>query len=204
MSSDSYKWLNDKIDRLEMEKFKLEQQIRQFDKVKSEYESAIRGLEAELDDLNNEVEIAQDLNTNLKRICRERANADRGLKPKKQHNGYVALATSSYLERYRTSDREMKEFLAYRTVIQTPYSVKFTMKSVEDMLYDDGYICFKRFFGDGWSSIQMGTNANSRSQKLENQEKNFIFRWNLKASLQKTYWEIDVCHTKPLTVPLGE
>ena len=136
MSSDSYKWLNDKIDRLEMEKFKLEQQIRQFDKVKSEYESAIRGLEAELDDLNNEVEIAQDLNTNLKRICRERANADRGLKPKKQHNGYVALATSSYLERYRTSDREMKEFLAYRTVIQTPYSVKFTMKSVEDMLYE--------------------------------------------------------------------
>ena len=173
MSSDSYKWLNDKIDRLEMEKFKLEQQIRQFDKVKSEYESAIRGLEAELDDLNNEVEIAQDLNTNLKRICRER-------------------------------DREMKEFLAYRTVIQTPYSVKFTMKSVEDMLYDDGYICFKRFFGGGWSNILMGTNANSRSLKLENQEKNFIFRWNLKASLQKTYWEIEVCHTKPLTVPLGE
>ena len=50
----------------------------------------------------------------------------------------------------------------------------------------------------------MGTNANSRSLKLENQEKNFIFRWNLKASLQKTYWEIEVCHTKPLTVPLGE
>lgn len=196
--------LLDEIDLLKKEKFKLEQQIRQFDKVKLAYESEIRGLEAELDDLNNEVEIAQDLNTNLKRICRERANADRGLKPKKQHNGYVALATSSYLERYRTSDREMKEFLAFRTVIQTPYSVKFTMKSVEDMLYDDGYICFKRFFGDGWSSIPMGTNANSKSQKLENQEKNYIFRWNLKASLQKTFWEIEVCHTKPLTVPLGE
>lgn len=197
-------WMNERINKLEAEKFALEQQIKKFDEERSAYESEIRGLEVELDELINEVEIAQNLNTNLKRICRERANADRGLKPKKQHNGYVALATSSYLERYRTSDREMKEFLAYRTVIQTPYSVKFTMKSVEDMLYDDGYICFKRFFGGGWSNILMGTNANSRSQKLENQEKNFIFRWNLKASLQKTYWEIEVCHTKPLTVPLGE
>lgn len=31
------------------------------------------------------------LNENLLRISRERANADRGLKPKKEHTGYVVM-----------------------------------------------------------------------------------------------------------------
>lgn len=199
MSSDnSYKWLNDRIDRLEMEKFKLEEQIRRFDKERDDYEKRINDLINETSDLEIKVIKAEKLNYSLKRICRERANADRGLKPKKEHDGFVVLSTASYFERYQSSvDRQTKEFLAYRTVIQTPYSVFFSMQTVLDIIIGDGYNCFHCLGDYKYHYVHFGANCNADSQKSEYKDCNYLFRWNLRGVSQKKYWEIEVCHTKP-------
>lgn len=51
----------------------------------------IADLEAALAAEQEESALQRGLNANLLRIARERANADRRLKPKKQHTGYVVI-----------------------------------------------------------------------------------------------------------------
>lgn len=53
------------------------------------FESDLKGARIEINRLNN-------LNANLNRIMRERANAKRGLKPKKEHNGYLVIDSQQY------------------------------------------------------------------------------------------------------------
>ena len=47
--------------------------------------------------------LQRELNANLLRITKERANAERGLKPKKEHNGYVVLTSVEKESRYKDS-----------------------------------------------------------------------------------------------------
>ena len=195
--------LSDQVDKLEKENYSLKAQIEHFESERLQYEEKIAGLNAKIENLEIDIKEAEELNYNLKRICRERANADRGLKPKKQHNGFVVLSTASYFERYHLSDdRETKEFLAYRTVIQTPCTANFPLKSVLVILKEDDYVRFLRL-GFDWNAC-FGDNDNAESQKVNYRNGNYAFRWNLKVSLQKKYWEIEVCHTKPLPGPILE
>ena len=53
----------------------------------------VETLEQELAEAQKEVEYQRGLNANLLRISRERANADRKLKPKKEHTGYFVVST---------------------------------------------------------------------------------------------------------------
>lgn len=66
------------------------------------------------------------LNQNFKRISRERANADRGIKPKKERSGYVVLSSRQKKYRYKKNRDAMVEVYLWETVIQTPYIVSFT------------------------------------------------------------------------------
>ena len=50
-------------------------------------------MEGELEEERRESAYQRGLNKNLLRIARERANADRKLKPKKEHTGYVVVAS---------------------------------------------------------------------------------------------------------------
>ena len=62
------------------------------------------------------------LNENLLRISRERANADRKLKPKKGHTGYCVVLSVEKEHRYGTG-KYMRRVLLWETVIQSPYGV---------------------------------------------------------------------------------
>lgn len=66
------------------------------------------------------------LNQNFKRISRERANADRGIKPKKERSGYVVLSSRQKKYRYKKNRDGMVEVYLWETVIQTHYVVSFT------------------------------------------------------------------------------
>lgn len=92
-----------------------------------------------LDDLNEELEKAQDegmylagLNENLLRIARERANADRKLKPKKEHTGYVVLSSTEKEYRYKIDRRNWKTVVLWETVLQSPYSIDFTEEQARE------------------------------------------------------------------------
>lgn len=60
-------------------------------------------LEKKLAAEQQESALQRELNANLLRITKERANAERGLKPKKEHNGYVVLTSVEKESRYKDS-----------------------------------------------------------------------------------------------------
>jgi len=77
------------------------------------------------------------LNSNLIRIARERANADRGIPGKKNHPGYLVLSSAEYRE--RVYDKNMHDALtnAWRTSLQTPYDASIEYDAVRAQIQAD-------------------------------------------------------------------
>ena len=66
-----------------------------------QYEEVIEKWRAALNKVQTDLASQKGLNENLLRIARERANADRKLKPKKEHSGYVVVVSSEKIYRYK-------------------------------------------------------------------------------------------------------
>lgn len=73
----------------------IEEATKQVDEtIKQTKENAdhlIEEIQTELDAKIEECENLEELNKNLLRISKERSNAERGLRPKKQHTGYAVV-----------------------------------------------------------------------------------------------------------------
>ena len=67
--------------------------------IQSEAQSRITDAEKKI----AESALQRELNANLLRITKERANAERDLKPKKEHTGYVVLTSAEKESRYKDS-----------------------------------------------------------------------------------------------------
>ena len=114
-----YETLLDQRNRAKREKEETERAAaREISRVKQEAaheaDRAAQRVQAQIDDLLQQVErktaeIADQraLNANLLRISRERANADRGLRPKKIHTGYVVVMSSEKEIRYKTGRNKL-------------------------------------------------------------------------------------------------
>ena len=195
-----------------------ERRVRAAEVRREDEESMVAGLEAELDRQRN-------LNINLKRIARERANAMRGLKPKKGHSGYVVLSSEQYRQRYRMehdydewrsehprasrkSFRAYEDFTAdaWRTVLQTPYDASIPINQVRwDVMLE---IAEMGFFSDiGIEAVQdEERNGEYFSHELEGmdgamREACCLYRWSFKADYRTGLWEMVLYHTKSIRVP---
>lgn len=139
-------------------------------------------------------EQAEKLNVNLKRICKENANAKRGLKPKKEHSGFVVTATSEIFERVKVK-KGMKEYRAYKSVVETPYSELMPLTDeLKEGAWKEG---LKAFFNISWKD----TNNNNYLEaiKEDRKAKNFVYRQNWRTN-KKGLWEIECYHTKPMNL----
>lgn len=86
----------------------------------------VDAVQKDLEEACRKIEYLNGLNKNLLRIARERSNADRKLRPKKTHTGYVVLASSEKEYRYKTMRKETAVAGLWETALQSPYSVDFT------------------------------------------------------------------------------
>ena len=143
-------------------------------------------MQAQIDDLLQQVErktaeIADQraLNANLLRISRERANADRGLRPKKIHTGYVVVMSSEKEIRYKTGRNKLLTAKVWETVLQSPYSVDFTESSYENLIETEK-----------WKEIKSTHNT--------------LFSRQFRANYRAGYWEYIIQHTKPLGIVPAE
>lgn len=151
-----------------------------------------------------ELERQRFLNGNLKRIARERANQDRGLKPKKEHPGYLVLRSDQWTERY-IEDGERKEAAAWKSILQTPYNASLPLNQVKDDIYNDLYhgiltkIGFKSICG---GEEDMGYRIfTGKDESGQEREVNGLYRWKYRANYKAGLWELELYHTKSLRVP---
>lgn len=179
---------------------------RRVSAAETEADQRVQALEQELAKAQKEAEYQRGLNANLLRISKERANADRKLKPKKDHTGYVVVVTEDKEYRYRVRRRWEKVKLK-ETVLQSHYSVDFTEKEartqIERELFPEN---------EQWPIGRIGINGRyngSYEEMIEDTslDEDFLKRnillagqQRLRANFRTGYWELVFMHTKPLGV----
>ena len=143
------------------------------------------------------------LNQDFKRIARERANADRGIKPKKERSGYVVLSSRQKKYKYKENRHDMAEVYLWETVIQTPYVVGFTAEQAMTETQE----LFARDEQGHWLIGRLGIDG-EYGGKYEDmlddprcaawKDYNIIVEKIFNANVKVGYWEIIITHTKPL------
>lgn len=213
-----YEMLLNQRDRAKREKEEAERAAaREISRVKQEAaheaDRAVQRAQAQIDDLflqqveRKTAEIADQraLNANLLRISRERANADRGLRPKKVHTGYVVVMSSEKEIRYKTGRNKLLTAKVWETVLQSPYSVDFTESQARQLIEEDLLARKNGLLAD--VGITMICSGSSYENLIETENwkeikaaHNTLFSRQLRANYRVGYWEYIIQHTKPLGI----
>lgn len=156
--------------------------------------------ETEKNGLFEALKMQKDLNANLKRIAKERANARRGLTPKKNHSGYVVLFSSQYRERYHNDNGKKCVANTWKSVLQTPYDATLPLENIKEDVWDE--LMHQILYPMGFRKVQdVDKNGEYRSWYADEEELCGLYRWDYKANYKTGLWEITLYHTKSLSVP---
>lgn len=142
---------------------------------------------------------------NVYRIMRERANAARGIVPKKQHDGYLVLSSRQWKERYSaiiSGKKTQCSASIWKSVLETPYDVALEADQIRKQIENDlkliindiGCHCMVPEVDNGKYKTSMEKIENSR-------EKNVLYKWDLVANFKSSLWLLEIYTTKGLTVP---
>lgn len=148
------------------------------------------------------------LNANLLRVSRERANADRNLKPKKERCGYVVVNSEEKETGFRAGSKRLHKVMLWETTIQTPYSVQMAEAVVRKQIEEDLFPAGKKAMIVGRIGITGKFNGSYEKfleGKTQNPEDPFYNgnvvisrQQRLKRRFRLEYWEVAIVHTKPL------
>lgn len=145
---------------------------------------------------NVKQEQAERLNINLKRICKENANAKRGIKPKKERSGFIVTATAEIFERVKVK-KNMKEHRAYKSIVETPYNELMPLTDeLKEGAWDDG---LNELFDSSWKDTDSPDYLSAIDD--ERKDKNFIYKQNWRTN-KNGFWEIECYHTKPMNLSM--
>lgn len=183
--------------------------------IKTEVTEEVAAIQDELERVQHEAEYQHQLNEDLLRISRERSNADRKLRPKKEHTGYVVLSSNEKELRRKDRGRSSYYYITlWETVLQSPYSVEFTEEQARRQICEDLML---RNEGEDWPLARLGIyekpepkpyssyddEEDDQSEDDRNRE-NILLRYRLSANYQARrgqevgFWEIVLTHKKPL------
>lgn len=192
----------DKISAVNEFNTKIDKINAQANKTLQNAERDISSLEDQLAAESRTAALQREINQNLIRICRERANAERNLRPKKQHTGYVVLDSRMKTYRYKVRSR-WEEVVLWEARLQTPYSVQLPAENVKELVESD-----MKIEGDevrllqnlGIHYLYQGDYEEMLRHRCEkfSEDKNTMFPWRYSANYRAGYWEISFLHTKPL------
>lgn len=174
--------------------------------------------------VNEELKKQEALNRNLKRIARERANAARGITPKKNHDGYLVLSSRQWVEHYdyKLSEEEYnakpEEFKAchrfpytehrtadvWKSILQTPYDASLPLNQIRGLVEDDD-LWDNHILRDLGCSEMNASDINGLyhtfDQDDQGHEYNGMYKWNFIANYKSGFWELEIYTTKNLRVP---
>ena len=175
-------------------------------KAAEEARQTVAGIESALATERAESAHQRALNANLLRIAKERANADRKLKPKKEHTGYVVATSEEREYRYRDG-KKWKKAKLWETVLQSYYSVDFTEEVARTQIERD---LFPK--GETWLIAEIGISGRyggryegmiedtSVSEDFLKHNILLAGQQRLRANFRSGYWELVFMHTKALGI----
>lgn len=142
---------------------------------------------------------------NVYRIMRERANAARGIVPKKSHDGYLVISSRQWLERYSAivgGRRTQCSVAVWKSVVETPYDVALAADQIGTQVEND----LRKVMSDIGCHCMVSDKDNGRyknsMEKIENsREKNVLYKWDLVANFNSGFWLLEIYTTQSLTVP---
>ena len=178
---------------------------RLVNQVREETYTEVDAIQKDLEEANHTIEYLDGLNKNLLRIARERANADRKLRPKKTHTGYVVLTSSEKEYRYKTMRKETAVAGLWETALQSPYSVDFTEEQAraltEELVQPTengetivGRIGIDTYYNGSYEDLLHEQRRSARKEESDNT----MLKPKLRANYKTGYWEVIFLHTKPL------
>lgn len=161
----------------------------------------IEEVKQELATANNEIEYQRGLNENLLRINRERANAARKIKPKKEHSGYLITYSKEHEYKYRIDKKNWDSIMLWQTILESPYGVNFTNEQARKQIYEE---LFKNhLIGKigivGYWNIAYEDMIDDELYQKEHYGKNIAIKYQLQANYKTGWWEIIVLHTNSLS-----
>jgi hypothetical protein len=142
---------------------------------------------------------------NVYRIMRERANAARGIVPKKSHDGYLVLNSRQWKERYSAivnGKKAQSSANVWQSVLETPYDVALAADQIRTQIEND----LKLIISDIGCHCMVPEKDNGKyktnMEKIENsREKNVLYKWDLVANFKSGLWLLEIYTTKSLRVP---
>lgn len=196
--------------------------LRQEELIRIEYETQVQNLNAKITDLSSQLTVCiQGLaeekakNTNLVRILRERANAIRGIRPKKKHDGYIITSCrqhrdyreirhswedyqkkpSSYRKKHRYAPIERLPVMAWKLTVLSPCQVGLPVKQVEQLVFSEMRDGILKEIGCDKVSDSNGTYpATSEGQCI-------LYRWDLSADIKTGLWAVEIYITGQPCIP---
>lgn len=161
----------------------------------------------------------KNLNENLIRIMRERANQSRSIRPKKKHDGYLVLESRQWKEKYKVDLWDTEEHMmhyggncglarkkgylrteqrvadVWKSILQTPYDSRIPLEQIQYKVEEE------LFSKEIMRSIGCTGMYEGYEDGAFDRNENILYRWVFKANYRSMMWEIEIYTTNELTVP---
>lgn len=151
-----------------------------------------------------EIDRLERMNSSLLRINKERANAERDLRPKKEHTGYV-MVMSKMIDRINRNTQNMfsEHPHIWKSVLQTPYDVSLPYEQLILIIGMDFNTSLNSKLGIAYSFYSYDEYHNSDIfYRNKNDERiNVVYNQKYNTNYRSGYWEIEFLHLYPLLVP---
>lgn len=136
-------------------------------------------------------------NRNLSRIERERANAERELRPKKEHTGYVVLLSKQTNTDCTPMEGVCRNSLdqEWETRIQTPWDTEYLEEEARENTLRE------LFFGRTPLLVNLGIYPNGYGMDaIDYYDHGRVTGYRMSIDYRTRYWEITIKHTRPLGI----
>lgn len=184
----------------------LQEKIAVLKSAADQYTQKLAVLESAAGTCSQKLRELEEQNANLLRIVRERANASRGITPKKAHDGYVITAYRQHRDfqeisnswedyqqqsiAYRQQNRFIKTekipIISWKISVQTPYPTSIPFEQAEKQIMVE--MLSGLIKEAGCKEIQ---DQNGPYLLLSN-DKCILYRWDYATDLKSGFWTVDL------------
>lgn len=158
---------------------------------------------AEIEQARSDKESAERLNRELLMIMKNRANAKRGIRPKKKHDGFVVLRSEEFDFGFQR-DRKTRETLTlWRTTVQTPVDIGISAREAKKTIE-------KAFIEKVWPGLTVQNIVHRSGKSLSEsireipagtwETMDYILDIKYRQDTRTHLWEISYVHNRPLCI----